>query len=244
MPAEVPQQRSEERCHVDGRNVMRLEAAVEAQVLALRGHGEGGQRRDPVMLVAIGDDGGLSGGSPCPAARGDEENATLIETGEMGTKASGCFFSSATGRRSNAQWPVRRAGWPGARAPDSSSPGRAESSRCVWGNSAPHSGAESRPRGVSTSPARGESRLPWRPAATAAPMARVARRAMGAEPQAPAWAPRPSRLLPARPRATDTPRSPMPAPDARPRSSSPLGPGAPRCGVAVVPMSWVSPRVS
>jgi hypothetical protein len=72
MAAQVPQQHSEELGHVDGLKVVRLEAEVEAQVLALRGHGEGGQRRDPVMLVAIGDDGGLSCGSPRPAARGDE----------------------------------------------------------------------------------------------------------------------------------------------------------------------------
>jgi len=162
----------------------------------------------------------------------------------MGPKSSGCFCSSATASVSHAQGRVRRAGGPGARAPDRSRPGRAGASRGVWDDSAPPRGPASWPRGGSTSTARGESRWPWRPAATAAPCARVAQRAMGAEPPAPAWAPRPWRPLPARPRATGTPRSPLPAPDAPPRASSTRVPGAPRRGVAVVPMSWLIPRVS
>jgi len=70
-PAEVSQPRSAALCHVDGLKVLRWEAEVEAQGLALRGHGEGGQRREPLMLGARGADGALSGGSPRPAAGGE-----------------------------------------------------------------------------------------------------------------------------------------------------------------------------
>jgi hypothetical protein len=78
VATEMPQQRAQEISDVDRLKVPRLPAEVQAQLLALRGHGQGGEGREPVMFVAIGDDGRVPLGGPGPATRGDQPKAALI----------------------------------------------------------------------------------------------------------------------------------------------------------------------
>jgi len=76
------------------------------------------------------------------------------------------------------------------------------------------------------------------------PLAAVVMGLTGMGGRAPAWGPSRLRPLSVRPRATDPPRSPTPAPSAPPRLSSNFAPGTPRRSGAVVPWSWVIQRVS
>jgi hypothetical protein len=72
VTAQLAQQRAQALGHVLGLEVLRLEAAVHAQGLALGRDGEGGPRREPRRLVVRADEGRLSLGRPCAAARGNE----------------------------------------------------------------------------------------------------------------------------------------------------------------------------
>ena len=70
MAAQMPQQGTKEVRHIHGLEVVWLEADRQTHVLALWGHGERGQRRDPVLLVMVADDGGVPLRRPGAAARG------------------------------------------------------------------------------------------------------------------------------------------------------------------------------
>jgi hypothetical protein len=196
------------------------------------------------VLVVIGNDGGLSRRSPRPAARGEEQEAAFIEADEMGPKSLGFFFWRAIYRASTARSRARCAGGAGVPAPDSSNPGGVRSSRRARDESVPRTPPECRPRCALASTARWGSHKPWHPSAATPLIAAVVAGFTCLEAWAPAWGPRRLRPLSARPRATDTPSSPMPAPGAPPRFSSTLASGASRRGVAVVPRSWVIQRVS
>jgi hypothetical protein len=154
MAAPMTQERAEEVGHIDRLEVARLPAQVQAQVLALRGDGEGGPRRDAVMLIVVGDDRRVSGRSPGAPAGGYEQKAALIQDGQMGAQPLAVFLWRATGSASNGRSPARRGGWPGAQAPDNSSPCRARSSRRAPDGSARQSGRESPPQYASRSTAR------------------------------------------------------------------------------------------
>jgi hypothetical protein len=77
---------------VHGLEIVLLEASVQPDALADRTDREHGQGRDAVVLVAVGDLGGLTFRPPGPPARGDEQEAALIQEGQMGPKFSRLFL--------------------------------------------------------------------------------------------------------------------------------------------------------
>src|SRR6266487_1287409 len=164
---EMPQERTKEVGHIDRLEVTWLEADVQPQMLALGGHREGGQGRDPVMLIVVADDGRVPRGRPGAAAGRNEQKAALIQEGEVGPKSSGFFLWPAICSAASGQWPARRVGWPGLRAPDNSSRSDARASRRVPGDSAPQSAPGSPPRSAVRSTARWQTHGPWPPGARA-----------------------------------------------------------------------------
>jgi hypothetical protein len=101
--AEMPQECAEEGGDLDGLEVTRLNVDVEAHMLTLWRHGERRQRREPVMLVVVRDDGRVPRWRPGATAGGHEQKATLIQEDEVGPKSSGFFVSPATCSASNAR---------------------------------------------------------------------------------------------------------------------------------------------
>jgi hypothetical protein len=102
MAAQMPQEHAAEVRHIHGLEVVRLEADIQTHVLALWGHGKRGQRRDPVMLVIVADDGGVPLRRPGVAARRYEPTATFIQESEVRPQAAGFFFIA--GHWSRCQW--------------------------------------------------------------------------------------------------------------------------------------------
>jgi hypothetical protein len=201
---QVAQQPPQKGCHMHRGKVGWLKRDIQPHVLALGRHGEGGQRRDAIVFVAVEDDGRLSRRRPGPTTRGDEQKAALIEEREMGAKSSGFFLWPATCSASNAQSLVRRAGWPGVPAPDSSNASFARPSTRARGDSAPGTPTIASWPCASRSRARGESRRPWPLSARVAAMVDiVGPRACTANP-VPAWRPRPPRRRSPKPAATAT----------------------------------------
>jgi hypothetical protein len=244
MAPPLTQQRSQEVRHRGGFESGRLDTAIQAQVLALRRHRESGQRREPLRLILIGDDGGRSPGSPAPAARGDEQEAAFVEDGELRSQPAGFVLSPATWSASPGRSPARRAGWRGPPAPDSSSLRPARPSRCARGDSGPRTLLGLPPRCASRSPARWGSRRPWRLAATALSTVVVVGESTCLDAQALVWGLRRHRRLVPKPATTEIASSPTPAPGGLPGARSGLAAGAPQHGVAVVPRLWGIQRVS
>ena len=88
---DVAQERSQEARHIDGLEVVRLEANIQTQVLALRGDREGGQRRESIMLIVVADDRRVPLRRPGAAARWHEQKAAFIQEGEVSAQAAGFF---------------------------------------------------------------------------------------------------------------------------------------------------------
>jgi hypothetical protein len=244
MAPQVLQEPPQKVSHVHGGEVGRLEADIHPHVLALRGHGEGSQRRDAVMFVTVQDDWRLSSGCPRPPTRGDEQKAALIEKCQVGAKSSGFFLSPATCSASSAQSPARRAGWPDAPAPDSSSLSCVTLSRHGRGGSARQNVPEPRRRCAVRSTARWRNHAPWPPAIRCAPAVRIAGPSVCAAARAQVWGPKPPRPLSARLAAIGTQSLPTPAPGVPPGSGSAPVPTARWPGAGAFPMSLVIRKVS
>jgi hypothetical protein len=241
---EMPQKRPQERGHIEGLEVVRLKADVQAQVLAFGRDRQGRQRRNPIVLVIVGEDRCVPHGRPGPATGRDEQKAALIQESEMGPKSSGFFLWPAMCSASSARWPARSVGWLAAPAPDSSTPSGVRASRRARDDSAPQSAPESPPRCAAGSTARWRTHGFGPPGATAAPTAYTARWSICTAARVLVGGPRPLRRPRPRPAATDKLIPLTPAPGAPPRSGSILGPEARGLDVGVVPMFWVIQRVS
>jgi hypothetical protein len=196
------------------------------------------------MFVTVQDDRRLPRGCPRPPTRGDEQKTALVEERQMGAKSSGFFLSLASCSASNAQSPARRAGWPGAPAPDSSSLSRVIPSRRVRDGSARQNAPESRRRCAVGSTARWRSHAPWPPATRCAPAVRLTGPSVCAAARAQVWGPRPPRPPSARLAAIGKQRLPTPAPGAPPGSGSAPLPTGRWPAVGAFPMSLVIHRVS
>jgi hypothetical protein len=188
---EMPQERTKEVGHIDRLEVPWLEAEVQPQMLALGGHREGGQGRDPVMLRVVADEGRMPRGRPGAAAGRNEPKAALIQEGEVGPKSSGFFVWPATWSAASGPWPARRVGWPALRAADNSSLSDARASRRVPGDRAPHRPPGSPPRSAVRSAAHWQTQGRWPPGARARPVGYTVGRLTGAAGQGWAWGPRP-----------------------------------------------------
>lgn len=92
VSAQMPQQCPEEVADVLAREVLLLEADVEAHAGGKGRDAERRDSRDAVVPVVVVDDGGLPLGPPGATAGRDEQKAAFIEEDDVGTKGAGDFF--------------------------------------------------------------------------------------------------------------------------------------------------------
>jgi len=123
-PSEVPEEGAQEGRDGPGGEVGRLKVDVEAQVLAAGRDGEGRQGGEAVPPLTVAEQGRLAAGGPGATDRRDEEEAALIEEGEMGPTSPRGFLYRASAPASTGRWRPRPAPGPGVRASGNSSPAR------------------------------------------------------------------------------------------------------------------------
>lgn len=94
---QVPQQQAKEGGHLDMADVDEVQVAVEAEPVATRADGNRGDRRDPLVGVAMAQARRGAPRRPSAAHRRNEQEATLVEEGEVRPQAPD-FFLIATQR--------------------------------------------------------------------------------------------------------------------------------------------------
>jgi hypothetical protein len=106
MTPQVAQRTPYEVRHVNNLEVVHLEADLQPHMLALGGHDKGPQGRVAVMRVGGGEDRRVAGRSPSVPSRGDEQNPTFIQAGQVSPQAPGFFASPARVRGSWGSTPI------------------------------------------------------------------------------------------------------------------------------------------
>ena len=91
-PGEAGKNSSQERGHMHGLEVVLLEAGTQADVPVDLADGDGVQRRNAVILAAVGHNRRSAFRTPGSTSRWNEQKAALIQEGQMGPKASSLFF--------------------------------------------------------------------------------------------------------------------------------------------------------
>jgi len=218
-----------------GLEVVLLEASVQADALADRADREDGQRRDAVVLVAVGNPGGMTFRTPRPPASRNEQKTAFIKEGQMGPKFARLFLYAATCIASNARWLVRPAARADVREPGRTTAVAATPARRGWGDSGRRTPGGSPGRCVSASTARWGSRRPSLPSAAGPAASGIRPSEASAADQGLVWPPRPPVRL--RPRFDTTARrrrwkfrldaTPLPSSDRCPAVASPVAVAAP-----------------
>ncbi len=89
---DVAQQMLEESQHFMGGQVFLVELNVQSRPAPTRRHRERGDGRDLIPLVVMAQDGSPPDRGPSLPQIGDEEEAALVEEGEMGAQPPSLFF--------------------------------------------------------------------------------------------------------------------------------------------------------
>src|SRR5260370_39831960 len=74
-----------------------MEVQVESQVLSSEADSHGGDSRDPVVAVAMLDDGCLATRRPSAPEVGDHEKTALVEEGQVRPQPLGFFLMAVQG---------------------------------------------------------------------------------------------------------------------------------------------------
>lgn len=93
VTTEVTEQVAEECAHLGLADVLAIELVVQPQPAAARTHGDAGDDRDPIMTVAMVNNGGMASGGPGAADTGDQEEARFVGEDEVGAQPRGVFFT-------------------------------------------------------------------------------------------------------------------------------------------------------
>lgn len=131
----VTQKLSQERGHMHGLEVVLPETGIQSDVPADRADREGGQGRDAVVLVAVGNPWSLTLRAPRPSARRNEQKAALIQEGQMGPKFSRLFLYAATCIASSVRRRPRRIARASVPAPGRTTGTAATAATHGWGDS-------------------------------------------------------------------------------------------------------------
>jgi len=160
-PWHVVQKLSQERGHVHGLEVVLLESGVQANAPADRADRKDRQGRDAVVLIAVGNLGGLTFRAPRPSARRNEQKAAFIKERQMGPKFAGVFLYAATCIASSVRSLPRPAARAGVLAPGRTNATPATPATHGWDDTGRRTPGGPPGRCVSASTVRWDSRRPW-----------------------------------------------------------------------------------
>jgi len=148
-PEQVPEKMAQESDDLHTGDVGAVEAEVKSKPLAQRGDSDRRDRRNPIPLIAVSEDGRLPDRRPGLADVRDEEEPAFVEEYQMGPKSSSFFLYAATPLSSSGRWLARLSVWPDVPAsgtsigepssPATHGPGGSESrsaSRSAWQSAA------------------------------------------------------------------------------------------------------------
>lgn len=119
-PPKMPEQVLQERSDIQPREIAGTKVKIEGQPPSSGRHGQGTDRRDPVLLVEIVNDRRFPFGGPGAGHVRDEQETGFIEEDQMGPTSFGVFLYAASGTASNAQSLLRPVAGPDAPVSDSS----------------------------------------------------------------------------------------------------------------------------
>lgn len=94
---QVPQQQAEEHGDLDMADVGEVQVAVEPEAVAVRADGDGGDRRNALVRIPMTQQRRDPARRPSAADRRDQQEAALVEEGQVRSQAPG-FFLIATQR--------------------------------------------------------------------------------------------------------------------------------------------------
>lgn len=114
--AEMLEHITEKASHLRARDVARMKLDEQAHFPTLRRNGNRRDGGNPVALVAVPVYWRFTGGRPCFADVGDEQESALVKKCEMGPKSSRFFLYAAIPSLSNVRLRPRPSEWRGAQA--------------------------------------------------------------------------------------------------------------------------------
>src|SRR5260370_11857492 len=92
MSWDLPKEIAQEEDDLELGNVLPMEVQVESQVLSSEADSHGGDSRDPVVAVAMLDDGGLGPRRPSAPEGGGHEKTALVQEGPVRPQPLGFFL--------------------------------------------------------------------------------------------------------------------------------------------------------
>src|SRR5260370_12787966 len=92
MSWDLPKEIAQEEDDLELGNVLPMEVQVESQVLSSEADSHGGDSRDPVVAVAMLDDGGFATRRPRAPEGGGHEKTPLVQEGQMRPPPPRLFF--------------------------------------------------------------------------------------------------------------------------------------------------------
>jgi len=119
--SQVLEQVFEKGAHIQSVKIPTSKLRVERQTFPLGRHSKSTNGRDPVLLIEVIENRGLSSGSPGPGNVGDQQEPRFIKKDQMGPKSFRFFLNTAMSTVSNVQSLLRYAARRDALASDSSS---------------------------------------------------------------------------------------------------------------------------
>lgn len=93
VPADLPEQLSQEVAGLALSDVLRVQLEVEVEALAARRHRDSRDDGDPVASIDVVHRGCLAHGSPGGGDRGSQLEARFVGEDEVGTQPCGVFFT-------------------------------------------------------------------------------------------------------------------------------------------------------
>jgi len=169
VPADVAEEIAQEDDHGLTLDVVVVEVAVQDTMEPPGAHGDAGDGGDPIMTLAMPNDGRLADGTPGLANRGNQEEAGFVDKDEVGCQPRGVSLLPARRPASTRRWPPRRARWRGVPASGGSSRVDAGVSQRDCDDRSRRNAVRSPRRSVAWSTTPSGSRVPARLASGAGP---------------------------------------------------------------------------
>ena len=94
MPADLQQEVPQEPRHVLGKDIVFVELAVQGAMEAPGADRDAGDGGDPVVAIAVAQDGRLAHRAPGLADRGDQKEAGFVGKDDMGSQPDDVFFTA------------------------------------------------------------------------------------------------------------------------------------------------------
>ncbi len=157
---QMPEQVLQERSDIQAGEIATTQPKVERHPSPLGRHGQGTDRRHPILLRAVAHDRRAAFRGPGARHVGDEQEARFIKEDEVGTTSRGVFLYGASALFSTGRWPRRPVAGLGVRVSDNSIPNWSGASRHDRDGSAPRTACGSSGRHAVGSRDRFDSQRP------------------------------------------------------------------------------------